>query len=213
MKIIISCRPKNYHQRTLANEAKTHWLSFQRLVELFCGRPLEDLCLGIKQANLNIFKIYFYLGKADWAWTEHSASSSYGPTHSHPLRTTSLLLLSCKRVMSHISEVDCSICAGLGFKPCHYLPEIKDENNNWDLKQHIFRSPTSQSGLTEKLKYRLIFIFLMWGSERRRQYQEHRYDGDLTGGVLDEPAAKNDSFPNMSTLYPDITEYFSKHRG
>lgn len=51
---------------------------------LFCRRPLADQSPLFKQA---IFHIYFYLVKADWAWTEHCVSASYGPTHSHPLRS------------------------------------------------------------------------------------------------------------------------------
>lgn len=43
----------------------------------------------------------------------------------------------------------------------------------------------------------------MWDSESTWQFQEDRQDGDLTGRVLDELAAKNDSFPNIPTLYSD----------
>lgn len=53
----------------------------------------------------------------------------------------------------------------------------------------------------------------MRGCESRWQYREHRYDGDLTGGVLDEPAAKNDSFTNMPTLYSDMKEHTYKDKG
>lgn len=55
----------------------------------FCSCSLENLFLGFKEASLKVFlKIYFYPVKAVWAWTERSASSSYDPTHSHPVRTS-----------------------------------------------------------------------------------------------------------------------------
>lgn len=103
MKIISSLSPKIRKHQLMRPKLTDCTFNELFVVKFFCSSPLEALYPGFKQANLYIFKIYFYLVKADWAWTEHSTSSSYGPTHSHPSNQSVSAELQAAEEESHVA--------------------------------------------------------------------------------------------------------------